>query len=88
MSLALVGPGYEARRMPPDRVVSQEPELRPVGVSWSNHVTPEANEAKAELARIATRGDPPSGQLDPDWRQRAEDLVWTLFNTPEFIFTP
>ena len=88
MSLALVGPGYANRLLPPDRVVASQPEARPIGVSWSNHVTPEANEAKAELARIAAQGDPPSGRLDPDWRKRAEDLAWTLFNTPEFIFTP
>ena len=88
MSLALVGPGYASRLLPPDRVVPSQPEARPIGVSWSNHVTPEANEAKAELARIAAQGDPPSGRLDPDWRKRAEDLAWTLFNTPEFIFTP
>ena len=87
-SLAVVGRGYDSRLLPPDRVVVHEPEQRPVGVSWSNHVTPEANQAKAELARIAAQGDPPSGRLAVDWRQRAEDLVWTLFNTPEFIFTP
>ncbi|MEY3032339.1 MAG: hypothetical protein RLZZ622_814 [Planctomycetota bacterium] len=87
-SVAIVGPGYDSRLLPLDRVVVHEPEQRPVGVSWSNHVTPEANEAKAELAQIAEQGDPPSGRLAADWRQRAEDLVWTLFNTPEFIFTP
>lgn len=87
-SLALVGPGYDTRRLPPDQVKRIEPEPRPVGVTWSNHLTGEANQAKLELARIAAQGDPPSGRLDPDWRERAEDLAWTLFNTPEFIISP
>jgi hypothetical protein len=87
-SLMVVGPGYDTRRLPPNRVVVHEPEPRPVGVTWSNHLTDEANQAKLELARIAAQGDPPSGRLAADWRQRAEDLVWTLFNTPEFIVTP
>jgi len=86
--VAVVGPGYETRRLPADRVRASQAPSRPVGVSWSNHLTEEANEAKRELARIAAAGDPPSGSLDPAWRERAEDLVWTLFNTPEFLFTP
>jgi hypothetical protein len=87
-SLALVGPGYDTRQLPPDQAKRIEPEPRPVGVTWSNHLTDEANQAKLELARIAAQGDPPSGRLDPDWRERAEDLAWTLFNTPEFIVAP
>ena len=83
-----MGPGYDTRRLPPDHVARVEPEPRPVGVTWSNHLTDEANQAKLELARIAAQGDPPSGRLAADWRERAEDLVWTLFNTPEFIVTP
>jgi hypothetical protein len=87
-AVALVAPGYESRRVADERAVAVAPEPRPIGVSWSNHLTNEADQAKRELARIATLGDPPTGLLDPDWRERAEDLVWSLFNTPEFIFTP
>ncbi len=87
-ALALVAPGYDSRRVPEDRVVAVETEPRPIGVSWSNHLSDEANRTKLVLAGIAARGDPPTGRLDPDWRERAEDLVWTLFNTPEFVFTP
>jgi len=84
----LVGPGYEARRLAPDAARVAPPEERPLGVSWSNHLVAEADVAKATLAAIAARGDPPSPRLDPDWRTRAEDMVWTLFNAPEFVFVP
>ena len=87
-ALAVVTPGYASRIVPADRAAVIPPEPRPIGVSWSNHLTNEADEAKRELARIAALGDPPTGRLDPDWRERAEDLVWSLFNTSEFIFTP
>jgi hypothetical protein len=88
LALSLLQEGYAARRIAFDPASVPAPEERPIGVSWSNHVTPEANIAKQRLAVIATRGDPPTPALDPDWRERAEDLVWSLFNTPEFVFVP
>jgi hypothetical protein len=27
-------------------------------------------------------------RLHPDWRQRAEDMIWTLINEPDFLFVP
>jgi len=84
----LVGPGYAARRLAPGAVAPPTPEERPLGVSWSNHLTAEADLAKGKLAEIAARGDTPSPLLDPDWRARAEDMVWTSFNAPEFVFIP
>jgi hypothetical protein len=87
-AMAVVAPGYASRIVPADRAEAIPAEPRPIGVSWSNHLTDEADAAKRELARIAALGDPPTGRLDADWRERAEDLIWSLFNTPEFIFTP
>ncbi|MFM8578130.1 MAG: DUF1553 domain-containing protein [Planctomycetaceae bacterium] len=86
LAMELLAAGYA------DRVVqgaspAMSPE-RPVGVTWSNHLSDEANQAKIALARIAAMGDPPTNRLDPDWRERAEDLIWTLYNLPEFIFVP
>jgi hypothetical protein len=57
-------------------------------VSWPNHLTEDADRVKRELSAIALRGDSPTLRLTADWRERAEDLVWTLFNTPEFVFLP
>ena len=61
---------------------------RPTGVSWSNHLSPEANEIKLKLEAMVRAGDPPSVRLTREWRERAEDVTWALVNTPEFIWLP
>ncbi len=57
-------------------------------VSWSNHLHPEATRIKQEAERAARAGDPPTGRLAPAWRERMEDAVWSLVNSPEFVFVP
>lgn len=57
-------------------------------VSWSNHLHADATRIKHELERLVRQGDPPSPRLQSDWRQRAEDVVWAVANSPEFVFVP
>ena len=57
-------------------------------VSWSNHLNPEATKIKLEAERAARAGDPPTARLAPAWRERMEDAVWSLVNSPEFVFAP
>jgi hypothetical protein len=87
-AVALLADGYDTRRVDIDPATIPAPEPRPTGVSWANHLTEDADRVKRELATIALRGDLPTPRLAADWRERAEDLVWTLFNTPEFVFLP
>ena len=87
-AVALLGPGYEQRREgAPPAALAPVPE-RPLGVSWSNHLSTEANAAKLWLTEIAQLGDPPTAALTIDWREQAEDFAWSLLNTPEFVFVP
>jgi hypothetical protein len=87
LAVELLADGYDSRRVVGEMaaVVVEE---RPGGVSWQSHLTEEADRIKMQLAEIAARGDPPTPALDPDWRERAEDLAWTLYNSPEFVFIP
>jgi len=57
-------------------------------VSWSNHLNAEATRIKLELERLAREGDPPTRRLRAEWRERMEDVVFALVNSPEFIFVP
>ena len=57
-------------------------------VSWSNHLNPEATRIKLEMEAEARAGDPPTRRLEPAWRERVEDMIWALANSPEFVFVP
>ena len=58
------------------------------GVSWTNHFAPDAGPRQLRLAAQVEAGDPPSARLADDWRERYEDLIWALVNSPEFPFVP
>ncbi len=55
-------------------------------VSWSNHLAARATEIKLELRQAVQQGAIVSPHLDRQWRERMEDFVWVLFNSPEFLY--
>jgi len=57
-------------------------------VSWANHLSAEATRIKLEVERRVREGDPPTPMLKTKWRERMEDLIWALTNSPEFVFLP
>ena len=76
-----------------DRVVPGapiRPPMRPSRrrVSWSNHLHPDATRIQMEEEQVVRDGDPPTSRLTPEFRERMEDIVWALVNSPEFIFIP
>jgi hypothetical protein len=58
------------------------------GVSWFNHLQPKSNELRVAWQKQVEKGDLPTTQLTTAWRERAEDMVWTLVNSPEFVWIP
>ncbi|HUG18206.1 MAG TPA: DUF1553 domain-containing protein [Planctomycetaceae bacterium] len=57
-------------------------------VSWSNHLDPETSEVMIAQEAEVRRGDPPTVRLKTEWRERMEDMLWVILNTPEFIVVP
>ncbi|MCZ2343701.1 MAG: DUF1553 domain-containing protein [Bacteroidales bacterium] len=80
-------PGYESRVRPAPTPVPVKNRLPEPYVSWSNHLAPEATTVRMQQEQAARRGDPPTERLDANWRNRMEDVLWALLNSPEFIFT-
>ncbi len=84
----LLSEGFEnrIRKDANDNTLPPRPYNR--GVSWSNHLSEDANSVMIDLQKAVVAGDPPSPRLNDDWRERAEDFLWSVINTPEFIFVP
>ncbi|MGQ0637041.1 MAG: DUF1549 and DUF1553 domain-containing protein [Planctomycetaceae bacterium] len=84
----LLREGYAERQIAAEKTAATRRSATATGVSWSNHLSPEATRIKLELERVAREGDPPTGRLSSEWRERMEDVVWALVNSPEFVFVP
>jgi len=86
---AYLAEGFETRVVKSPLVASQTAvRTRPLYVSWSNHLDPEATVLRQKEAALAREGDAPTARLDPAWRARLEDVLWSLLNAPEWMFAP
>ncbi len=84
---AVLADGYENRRTGSSPGIRPGPYKRD-GVAWSNHLKPESSDIKIRFAKEVEKGDPPTTRLTAEWRERAEDVVWALVNSPEFVWLP
>lgn len=57
-------------------------------VSWANHLNAEATRIRMEEERRLRLGDQPTARLKPAFRERFEDVVWAIVNSPEFVLVP
>jgi hypothetical protein len=80
--------GYEKRVLPaPAKSLKKEYD-RTLQLSWSNHLNDKATDIKLAYEKKVRQGDDPTPRLRADWRERMEDSLWALVNTPEFLFLP
>lgn len=84
--MSLLSEGYDQRIVKDAPVTAKKKQS--TTVSWANHLSAEATRIKIQLEKQAREGDPPTARLARDWRERMEDVAWSLINSPEFIFTP
>lgn len=86
--LAVLSPGFPERLLPPELVTfPEEPEPLPK-ITWFNHANEEANDIQLEKEIRIRRGPPADPRLNPDWRIRFEDAVWSLINDRDFVWIP
>jgi hypothetical protein len=90
MFVELLSDGYATRRSGAGESAGKPSAHRDrrTAVAWSNHHDPAATRLKIEMERATRAGDPPTARLESDWRERMEDMVWALVNSPEFVFVP
>ena len=87
--VALLSDGFESRLTQPAcdyQKALYVPAVREV--TWSNHLSPEANVYASETERQVELGPPATDFLEPAWRARMEDAVWAIINAPEMQYTP
>lgn len=85
---AYLAPGFENRLRSPGASPAPAPRVREKFVSWSNHLDPEATLLRQAQEQAARRGDAISERLDAGWRDRLEDVLWAVLNSPEWVFSP
>jgi hypothetical protein len=57
-------------------------------VSWSNHLSAEATLIRMEEEKKLRMGAEPTKRLKPEFRERFEDALWAMMNSPEFVLMP
>jgi mono/diheme cytochrome c family protein len=88
--ISLLAQNWEQRKTPPQQQSSVTSKTRKPAyyVSWSNHLDADATIVRQAQEADSRRGDAPTPRLAPGWRAQAEDALWALLNSPEFLFTP
>ena len=85
--VAYLQPTFSARQVPgaTREVVHRRTDTR---VSWSNHLSEEATRIRLAEERQQRLGDTPTRRLKPAFRERFEDALWAVLNSPEFVVVP
>ncbi|MGL5097117.1 MAG: DUF1553 domain-containing protein, partial [Planctomycetia bacterium] len=84
----VLAPGFAERVVSRSKPIDKGPRPTQPYVAWVNHLDAEASEIRLVEEERALRGEPPTGRLDPDWRERMEDVLWALLNAPEQVYLP
>lgn len=82
----LLQPGYAGRKTgAPKRKL---PPLTTFQPDWRKHLRPDQTRLMLDAQRRVAKGEAPTVRLTSDFRERVEDCLWALFNSPEFVLVP
>lgn len=85
--VTLLSPGFETRHVAGPFPPAPPRPTQPYA-SWAHHHADEAVRIKHAENEAVRRGPHPTTRLNAEWRERAEDAVWALLNSPELVFFP
>ncbi|MEO8129094.1 MAG: DUF1549 and DUF1553 domain-containing protein [Bryobacteraceae bacterium] len=85
--VSLLKPYYQSRKVKGAEsvITKRQSDNR---VSWSNHLSAEATLIRMEEERKLRMGDQPTKRLTTEFRERYEDALWAMINSPEFVMVP
>jgi mono/diheme cytochrome c family protein len=76
-------------RLVPELSLQPPPVPEPLPrLTWFNHLHPDSTTVALQNDKRARQGPPPDPRLKPEWREKFEDLVWSVLNTREFVWMP
>ena len=55
---------------------------------WRLHLEAEQSKLGLKAQKRVEQGEQPTARLTVEFRERVEDLIWALINSPEFLFIP
>jgi hypothetical protein len=84
--VAFLSPGFQQRRTgKPARPIEPLGTFQP---DWRKHLEAEQTSLMLASQQHVARGEPPTARLTSDFRERVEDVLWALINSPEFVVVP
>ena len=85
-ALELINPGFENRASMIDESFKPKQNEKLPLITWFNHLSPEATTVQMKVEKQVRQGPPVDPRINPDWRERYEDLIWSLINHREFVW--
>jgi len=82
----LLRPNFERRRT--GKAKASVKPLVQFQPDWRKHLQPEQTSMAIEAQARVREGERPTVRLTDDFRERVEDALWALINSPEFVFVP
>ncbi len=84
--VAQVTPGFASRQT--GHAKETLPPLTTFQPDWRKHLRPEQTKLMMDAQKNVALGEPATKRLAKAFRERVEDCLWALINTPEFVVLP
>lgn len=84
--VGFLSPGYDQRQT--GKPIQPFEPLSDFQPDWRKHLEAEQSRLMLKARERVAQGETPTARLTDDFRERAEDVLWALINSPEFVVIP